>query len=495
MWRRENDSGASSFSGKTSADPAGTDERGLVISDGVSGNLKPPGNTVVLAYRMRPVRVRASVLAVAACAATALFASASAGAFSLGTARAGGKLIAAGRAAPDAVSDGDGGVIVSARDVGDGVAVVNRFGPAGAPLWDQGIAFPDAAGVALASDGNGGAVVAIQHPESPTMTVGRILHSGATTWQARFPAGAIVSGGDGGAWVISQAGEIFADGIDAAGGLRPRLQITTSSDTESLPVAIGDGHGGAFLAWRAAVTETQFALRLQHLASDGTLWAAPAEVAGSSESSMSPHLASDGRGGVIVSWQAAGLLWIHDYSAAGRPVWDRVVTVPASDAAVAAVAADDGAVFVAWSRRLRAAPMPVDLLHLSFVGTGGALHWTRNVATVDGGVLDIRLLAGGGAATVAWQSASLPVVGPALDPDLSIYRATAGGAETYPANRRTLANSLGPDGLGALVHGGGGSVVAVFTQTPCFRTDVTGVAMQRIASDGSRSFAADGACP
>lgn len=444
---------------------------------------------------MRPVRVRASVLAVAAAAVAALFASASAGAFSLGGGRAGGKLIAAGRAAPDAVSDGAGGTIMSSRDLAGGIAVVNRFDAAGAPAWDQGISFPDASGVQLASDGDGGAVVAVQHPDSAVMTVGRILHAGATTWQATFPVGALVSGGDGGAWVISQSGEIFADGIDPAGSLRPRLQVTASTDSESLPVALGDGDGGAYLAWRAAASETQFALRLQHLSSDGTLWDAPAEVAGSSEPSMTPRLALDGRGGVIVSWHAAGFLWIHDYSSDGAPVWDSVATIPATADTVSAVAADDGAVFVAWSRRLRAAPLPVDLLHISFIGTAGALHWTRNVASVDGGVLDLRLIAGDRAATVAWQSASLPVAGPALDPDLFVYRVTAGGAETYPPHLRTLADSLGPESLGALVDGGAGLVVAVFTQTPCFRGDVSGVAMQRIGPSGARAFAADGACP
>lgn len=444
---------------------------------------------------MRQVRVHALALAVAATAAAALGASSGASAFSLGGARAGGTLIAAGRTAPDAVSDGAGGVIVSSRDIADGVAVVNRFGPDGRPVWAQGISFPDASGIQLASDGDGGAVVGVHHPDSASMTVGRILHEGATTWQASFPSGSLVAGGDGGAWVISQSGEIFADGIDASGALRPRLQITTAPDSESLPVAIGDGRGGAYLAWRAAITETQFALRLQHLSAGGTLWPAPAEVAGSSEPSLTPHLTLDGRGGVIVSWQATQTLWVHDYGADGMPVWDRVVTIPATADTRWAVAADRGEVFVAWARRLRQPPLTTDLLHVSFVGTSGALHWTRNVESASGGVLDLRLIAADRAATVAWQHAPLVVAGPALDPDLSVYRVTSGGAETYPSHARPLATSLGPESLGALVDGGSGAVNAVFTQTPCFRGDVSGVALQRISANGSRAFSADGACP
>ena len=443
---------------------------------------------------MRRASLRTFALALVAVTAAALAASPAATAAAFGS-RAGGKLIAPGRTAPAAVTDGAGGVIVSSRDATDGVAVVNRYDALGSPVWDQGIEFPDASGIQLAADGSGGAIVAVHHPDSAVMTVGRILHSGATTWQARFPSGALVAGGDGGAWIVSQSGEIFADGVDAAGALRPRLQVTTSPDAESLPVAIGDGAGGAYLAWRAALSETQFALRLQHLTAAGALWAAPAEVAGSSDSSITPRLAPDGRGGVVVSWDAAGLVWVHDYSSDGIPVWDQVVTIPATEGTVSAVGASGGEVFVAWTRRLRTLPSPTDVLNVSFVASTGAMHWTRHVAVVDNGVRGLTIDAAVGAAVVAWEHAAIPFAGAALDPDLSIYRVTSGGEETYPAHRRPLADSFGPESLGALVAAGGGSVVAVFTQTPCFRGDVSGVAMQRIAAGGERSFRADGACP
>lgn len=444
---------------------------------------------------MRPVRARLFALAVAAVAATAFGIPATATAFQVGGAQAGGRLIAPGRTAPAAVSDQNGGVIVASRDLNTGIAVVNRYAAGGAALWDQGLAFPNASGVQLLSDGAGGAIVAVQHPESPTMTVGRILQSGATTWQASFPVGALVSGGDGGAWVISQAGELFADGITAAGDLRPRLQISASPDSEALPTALGDGNGGAWLAWRAAQQETQFALRLQHIAADGSVWDAPADVAGSSEPNLTPSLSLDGRGGVLVSWTAAERLWIHDYGADGLPAWNSVVTLDVPAGGVASVQGEGGAAFVAWTRRLRSGPLPTDLLHVSYIGSSGALWWTRNVASVPGGVLDLKMSVASGAAAVGWQASHWPVVGGALDPDLFVYRVTAGGAETYPPSARDLASSLGPDAFGSIVDAGGGSVVAVFTQSPCFRGDVTGVAMQRISPAGARSFGADGACP
>lgn len=444
---------------------------------------------------MRPVRARLLALAVAAVAATAFVVPSSAGAFAPGGARAGGRLIAPGRTAPAAVGDGAGGAIVVSRNLNTGTAVINRYAADGRPLWDQGLSFPNATGTQLLTDGAGGAIVAVQHPDSATMTVGRILHSGATTWQASFPVGALVSGGDGGAWVISQSGELFADGITPGGDLRPRLQISSSPDSEALPTALGDGAGGAWLAWRAAKEGDQFALRLQHLSAGGAVWDAPADVAGSSEPNLTPSLSLDGRGGVLVSWTAADRLWIHDYGLDGRPGWDAVVTLDVPAGGIAAVQGEGGAAFVGWTRRLRAQPLPVDLLHVSYIGSTGALWWTRNVASVSGGVLDLQITVAGGAATVGWQASHWPVAGSALDPDLFVYRVTAGGAETYPPQTRTLASSLGPDAFGSLVDGGAGSIVAVFTQSPCFRDDATGVAMQRIAPGGARAFSADGACP
>ncbi|MGH2829184.1 MAG: hypothetical protein ACRDJM_01740, partial [Actinomycetota bacterium] len=429
---------------------------------------------------MPPHRVRALGLA-AAVALLAVCVPAASGAFTLSS-NAGGRLIAPGRTGASAISDGAGGAIVASRDPTTATAVLNRYAPDGSALWAQGLSFAGATGIEIAPDGAGGVIVGVPDDASPGMIVGRILHSGATTWQATFPSGVLASGGDGGAWVVSQGGELFVDGITAAGVLRPRVQLSAESlGSESFPAAIGDGAGGAYFAWRVATGGEQFALRLQHIDAGGAMWPQAADVAGSSESGIAPHLSPDGRGGVLVSWHAAGQMWVHDYGIDGAPAWERVLTLSGASPQFHIAAAGGPGAYVVWTRRLRAEPLPVDMLSVTYVENGAA-RWTRNLDSVDGGVLDVRAVsqAGGAALAVGWQSAQLPVVGPAVDPDLSIARVTAAGFGAYGLDgAKPLATSLGPDTFGALVDGGGGSVVAVFTQSPCLRGDASGVAMQR----------------
>ncbi len=436
-----------------------------------------------------PRRLRA--LAGVAALATLVLPAAS-GAFSVSRA-SGGRLVAPGLSAPEAIADGDGGVIISARDGSTGTTVVNRYSASGARLWDQGISYEDTNGVQLEPDGAGGAIVGVERAEPSSLMLARILSGGATTWQASFPPGILAAGGDGGAWVLSQSGELFADGITSAGAPRSRVQVTTSADNESLPAATGDGDGGAYLAWRSSKNDTQFAIELQHLRADGTLWQQAAQVAGSSEPGIAPSVAPDGRGGVLVSWYAAGYLWVHNYDADGLPRWNQVVTLPAGAARSNVVAADQGGVYVVWSMRLRAHPLAVDLVKVTYVGPTGATHWTQNAGTADGGVLDLRATSAAGAVVVGWQTALIPVIGAAIDTDLHIARIKADGAPAY--EQSALASSLGPEAFGSIVDGKGGSVLAVFTQSPCLRADVSGVAIQRIRPDGTRDFGADGSCP
>lgn len=403
----------------------------------------------------------------------------------------GGRLIAPGFSSPVAVTDGASGSIIAMQDATTGTTLVNRFGPTGAKLWNQGISYQDSNGVQLEPDGTGGAIVGVQRDDDG-LTLARILSSGATTWQAQFAGGIVAAGGDGGAWVVSQSQELFADGITAAGEPRPRVQLTSSPAAETLPVAVGDGEGGIYLAWRSALNDTQFSIQLQHLSADGSLWDAPANVAGSSDGNLTPQIGLDGRGGVVVWWHAAGTLWVADYASDGSPRWGRTLTFPGASPTAAVVGAEHG-VFVAHARILRQPPLATELLSVSYAGANGVLHWTRNIATADGGILDLQTAPAGDAIAVGWQTGLLPPVGSVLDTDLHVARITADGGAPY--GNQALATNLGPEAFGSLVEAGAGSVVAVFTQAPCLRSEVTGVAIQRIAPDGRRAFGADGACP
>ncbi|MHB8510896.1 MAG: hypothetical protein ACYDCC_01850 [Actinomycetota bacterium] len=405
---------------------------------------------------------------------------------------AGGRLIEAGYSTPEGISDGAGGLIVAARDSSTGSVNVNRFDAMAAPMWSQGISYQSTSGLTLESDGSGGAIIAVN--TDTQMIVGRILHSGATTWQRTFPNGVLASSGDGGAWVVIEQGALIAQGVASDGTTRPEVQLAPESDSPSLPAVSEDGSGGTYLSWRVARSDGTFGLDLQHLSSSGTLWSNPVMVAGTTQSGVLPTLAPDGSGGVLVSWYASALYWVVDYRSDGTSKWNNAITVATSAADRAYAAADGtGGVFLTYLTRTSSLPFANDNINESYITATGTLQWSDIVASVKGGVLQMRVAPQYAAVVIGWQSAQVPIIGPAIDTDLSIQRVTSDDERSYLST--SLASSLGPDSFGSLADAGNGTIDAVFTQAPCFQSSASGVAMQRIDADGTREFQADGACP
>lgn len=133
---------------------------------------------------------------------------------------------------------------------------------------------------------------------------------------------AIVSDGAGGAvvvWQDSRSGtpDIYAHHVLASGALDPTwpptgLPIAAIADSQTTPVALEDGTGGAFIAWQDKRNGTHSDIYAHHVLSNGELDPGWPELGrllcGAIGNQQRPRLASDGLGGAIVIWsdQRAG---------------------------------------------------------------------------------------------------------------------------------------------------------------------------------------------
>ncbi|MGH7726318.1 MAG: hypothetical protein ACREOU_12900 [Candidatus Eiseniibacteriota bacterium] len=253
-----------------------------------------------------------------------------------------------GQASPLIVSDGAGGAIVAWHDARNLISERDVFAQhllgSGAvdPFWPvNGVVVCSAPGIQdvqrIVSDDAGGAIVAWSDrragPTTSAVFVQRALASGvvhplwpvngigvsATPAPQVFPAligdgtgGAIVAWGDGRGGTTSGF-DIFAQHVSSAGALDPLWPVTgralcAATGDQAHPVLVSDGAHGGVAAWsdsRVVGTSHIFA---QHVFARGTVDAAwPANgraVSAAGFLESRPLVVTDGAGGAIVNWQA-----------------------------------------------------------------------------------------------------------------------------------------------------------------------------------------------
>lgn len=397
---------------------------------------------------------------------------------------AGGRLIARGGQAPIAVPDGDGGAIVAWRDVATGSVVLNRFDDAARPLWEQGMAFGPGHGVQLVADGRGGAIVA-EGGSSTAQIVRRYQADGASIWQANAGLGTLVGDGAGGAWILRSNPDVVAERVAADGSVPGVVALTAGAAGASWPSGASDGAGGVYVAWRQGD-----ALRANRIRPDGSLaWGTGITVAPNAGAIAGIMLAAEGAG-VLVGWHRSRVLDLASIGPDGAVRWTAGVPTRGGNRQAAIALDHDGGAYVLWNTH--DAQGSADTISGARFSSAGRRLWTVVLGSAEAGAIALRLASDDGGMIAGWEVAGLPLLG-SDESDLFTQRLTRNGLKVWLDDR--LATSLGPDSFGAIVAGGDGSAIAVFTQSPCLVPDATGVAMQRVEASGARAVSADGACP
>jgi len=260
-----------------------------------------------------------------------------------------------------AVSDGDGGVIVAWSDFRAGQDDMNiyaqRIGRWNSLTWPSpGVAVCTAAGhqqiLGMAEDGAGGALIAWMDeraaPNSLDIYVQRIDPEGVTRWTSDGVAvctapnwqysGGVASDGAGGAvvtWRDERTGgpDVYAQRVDALGYVAwaaDGVAVQATGNGEYGPSIVDDGDAGVIIAWldgRASPYERDiYAQRLDRWGD--ALWdAGGVPVCTAGDYVEAPELISDGAGGVIVSWMdyravsGDADVYAQRLDATGSPVW------------------------------------------------------------------------------------------------------------------------------------------------------------------------------
>jgi hypothetical protein len=291
------------------------------------------------------------------------------------------------------VSDGAGGVLVAWSDTRLGVAQADIFAQhllasgIADPRWPaDGLALcsaPAAQGFpAIASDGAGGGIVSWDDPRAgafdvfaqhvrangtvdPAWPVNGLAVCSAAGDQGRST---IVSDGAHGAVVawsdtrLANTSHIFAQHLLASGAVDPAWPvngrgISAAAVSETRPLAVADGTGGALVNWQGFTT--QLNMYLQHVTAAGIvdpLWPAAGKPLSDAERQQShAEIVADGTGGAIVVWQDGDHLLAQHvlanavtdpaYPPAGRPI----ASGPGAQVDAALVATGIDGAIVSWS--------------------------------------------------------------------------------------------------------------------------------------------------
>ncbi|MFN8587178.1 MAG: T9SS type A sorting domain-containing protein [Candidatus Eisenbacteria bacterium] len=216
---------------------------------------------------------------------------------------------------------------------------------------------------------------------------------------------AVCSDGAGGmivAWTDARSGsnDIYAQRIAANGTAlwtANGVVVCSASGTQSGPVVLPDGAGGAFVAWTDSRTGS-LDLYAQRLGPTGaSQWTANGvAVCTATNSQDSPVLASDGAGGVMIAWRDFRSATNYDVYAqrlnsAGTVQWTAngvaACTQASDQGEVRIVAGTANDCIIVWSDLRNSAVSGRDLFGQRLSSAGSTL-WTANGATLIGYIND-----------------------------------------------------------------------------------------------------------
>jgi hypothetical protein len=408
-----------------------------------------------------------------------------------------------------AVPDGAGGTIVvwkNARFDGGSFtffysARAQRLDAVGNPMWAAGgVALADetlhalstliAPPMAAVADGAGGAIVAWRDirnsPDTGDIFAQRITGAGTLAWGPTGLAIAaatgnqsrpnVVADGSGGAiftWQDPRNGfgntDVYAQRVNAAGTAlwtANGVAVCTETGEQLQPGLVGDGAGGAVLAWSDARTGTQ-QIYAQRLAAGSGLgqWALGGVLLTAAVPGLKgrPVLASDGAAGAIVAWEDArnaadNDVYARRIDAAGTPLWTAsgVQVAASANAATPAIVSDGAAgAIVVWTDE-RNVDSDVFAQRLD---AAGAPQWTANGVTVAAAtgfqLFPAAVSDGAGGVIAAWE-----------DPrnganDVFAQRLSSAGAELWAAGGLAVSTAAADQsGVSVATDGAGGGIFA-----------------------------------
>jgi hypothetical protein len=363
--------------------------------------------------------------------------------------------------------------------------------------------FPEAV-----SDGAGGAIVTWRdsRPGIGTIFVQRILAGGTVAWTAQgAPMGpsyygnalpTITSDGSGGAIVAwfdwrGVDGAIYAQHIAGDGTVlwaADGVALGTAGYDMATCVAVPDGAGGAFVAWRA-MRDGLPSIVLQHISFEGAVqWMAEGFLVAIAETLNLPDMISDGAGGAILAWQqgatvADPMLMGWDVHAArilpfGMHAWGPMPVTFADGEQVSPTLVSDGAggAVITWMD-LRDGESDI---YAQRIMEGGEPFWLYDGVPVctTFGHEDSPAIAtdGAGGAVITWRD------GRGLDLDIYAQRLSQYGEAQWTPDGQAVGIIAGNEAFPAIATDGAGGAIVTWVDIDNGQGDIYA---RRITADGA----------
>ena len=214
------------------------------------------------------------------------------------------------------------------------------------------------------------------------------------------------------------------------------MAVCNAGGDQFAPRSATDGAGGVFVTWQDARSLTQYDIYLQHVNSAGTaLFGSGLAITNLSSTEISPVLVADGLGGALIAWQSdytgTNDIYCNQVSAAGLQRWANPgvnLCYSVAGEQTAPVITADGAhgAIIAWTDQ-RNGPDDVYAQRIDYTATA---RWSTNGVPVGTGIWSQSspaLVADGlGGAILAWSDSRLGV-----DYDISAQQLNSSGTPQW----------------------------------------------------------------
>jgi hypothetical protein len=249
------------------------------------------------------------------------------------------------------------------------------------------------------------------------------------------------------------------------------VPISTAFDGQSNPVIVGDGAGGAFIAWNDLRTGQGFDIYMQHINAQGFVQWDTNGIVISAESGIQDMvvMVSDGAGGAILAWEDKRTdvnfdIYAQRINSSGSALWAAggipVITADGDQETPSIISDNQGGAIIAWNDTR---PNAESNIYAQRIDASGNLKWAAGgipilKATVSS-IFDPPSIVrdGNHGAVIGWVDArnsdgSTDIYVQHVDANGTCTWDTAGTAACLdPANQAET--RLAPDGSGGVIVG------------------------------------------
>ena len=281
----------------------------------------------------------------------------------------------------------------------------------------------------------------------------------------------VTSDGEGGAVLVWEDNQIFAQRVDSSGAMMwdmDGISICTARSTERYPRVVSDGAGGAIIAWedyRGSLIGGKN-IYAQRVDASGNLVWSPLGVAicTATGDQFSPRVVPDGQGGAIIVWRdcrdgsSNADIYVQRVGPLGVVKWSgngvAVCTASGDQDSPEIVSDGAGGTIVAWQDFRSNSDYDI---YAQLVDSSGVAKWTGGgvaISAASGNQTRPQIATdGAGGAIITWRDS------PGGSGDIYAQRVNGSGTVQWVANVVPICTAMGDQDQPEIVSDGAGGAI------------------------------------